>query len=330
MHLLFDKIIGTGGIGSGMLFYLDNDQPIGRNESRLAVLSGARDYCKQHIILHYIAKTLSPAAQVLAIGAVGQDSNGQQLLREMAAAGIDTRFVRQDADNPTMLSMCVQYADKSGFNVTTSNSASGALTAEYAEDCLHGLEISRRTLVLSAPEVPLEARFALMRCAKAHGAFCAASVLKDEADEFAAAGGFALCDLLAVNEDEAQAIAGTTTADIAQIASDCFSRVARHNPDVMLVVTAGKLGSYSVFHGNIENIPALPAEPVSTAGAGDAYLAGVICGLSLGLPLQNEGAAEKLRATDAGSFLAHLSILSPHTIADTVTGDEVRRFVQGR
>ncbi len=332
MSLQFSKIAGTGGIGSGVLFQMSTNESLSRNESRLAVLSDARDYCKQHIILHYVAKMLSPGVNVIAIGKVGDDGEGKRLLLEMAQAGIDTRFVQNDPDNPTMYSVCIQYADKSGFNVTSSNNASGAVTPRYINGCIDSISggIDEKTLVLAAPEVPVESRIALLERGKSGGAFCAASVLREEAGEFRRLGGFELCDLLAVNEDEAQAISGKENTDKLKTAKACYAELAKYNPNIALIVTAGEQGSYCVQGGNVEHIPAVSSAVVNTAGAGDAYLAGVICGLALGMPLQylRGGNNEVIRATDFGALLAGLSLESKHTIADNIDKNDVMKKLQ--
>ena len=52
----FKCAIGIGGIGAGMIYALKGDHELGRNESRLGELLDSRDYCKLHIVLHYIAR----------------------------------------------------------------------------------------------------------------------------------------------------------------------------------------------------------------------------------------------------------------------------------
>ena len=39
----FNQFVGTGGIGTGILFQLDSDRMLGRNETRLASLSPTKD-----------------------------------------------------------------------------------------------------------------------------------------------------------------------------------------------------------------------------------------------------------------------------------------------
>ena len=47
-------MIGTGGVGSGSFFALDGNQTLGREESRGGRFLDCQDYCKLHIISHYV------------------------------------------------------------------------------------------------------------------------------------------------------------------------------------------------------------------------------------------------------------------------------------
>jgi sugar/nucleoside kinase (ribokinase family) len=274
---------------------------------------------------------LSPDIHVIAIGKVGNDSEGKRLLEEMQQAGIDTRFVEVDPENPTMYSVCIQYADKSGFNVTSSNNASGAVTPQYINDCIDSISggIDSRTIVLAAPEVPVETRIAMLERGKSSGSFCAASILKEESEAFEQLGGFELCDLLSVNEDEAQAISRKKDTDKLEIVKACYNRLAKRNPHIALIVTVGGNGSYCVRNNVIEHIPAKSSAVVNTAGAGDAYIAGVLCGLTLGMPLQYpQGEKNIIRATDFGTLLAGLSVESKHTIAENIDKNDIMSKMQ--
>jgi hypothetical protein len=95
-HSPFRQLVGVGGLGTGMFFALKGDHTLGRNESRLGSLLDVRDYCKLHIVTHYVA-TLLGASQgqfpVMPLGKVGDDAAGTFVLREMRTVGIDTRFV---------------------------------------------------------------------------------------------------------------------------------------------------------------------------------------------------------------------------------------------
>ena len=54
----YQQLIGVGGLGTGIFFALEGNHTLGRNESRPGQLLDVRDYCKLHIVIHYIAKLL--------------------------------------------------------------------------------------------------------------------------------------------------------------------------------------------------------------------------------------------------------------------------------
>jgi sugar/nucleoside kinase (ribokinase family) len=75
-------------------------------------------------------------------------------------------------------------------------------------------------------------------------------------------------------------------------------------------------------------------EVVSTAGAGDALLAGTIAGLTAGLPLRSgssEGGERELSsAIDLGILLASFSVTSPHTIHPDANLSALVKFASDR
>jgi len=156
----FTHVVGIGGIGSGVLFQLEGDHTLGRDESRLGQLLPARDYCKLHIVEHYIAALMgsgktADACKVLAIGVIGEDAAGRQLLREMENAGIGTIWVRVASDRPTLYSVSFLYPDGAGGNITASNSAASALNLHdicSPEDVM--TSSARHCVALCLPEVP--------------------------------------------------------------------------------------------------------------------------------------------------------------------------------
>jgi len=310
------KVFGTGGIGTGMFFHLHDDKTMSRDESRPGRLMDYQDYCKGHIILHYVS-VLTQDIHVYAIGMVGRDSQGEGLLAEMQSAGIDTRFVEMTGEARTMLSVCYQYPDGSGGNITTSNSASGLVTPAYIEACADG--INGESLVLAAPEVPLESRIRLLEIAKARKAFTVSSFLAEEAGMFEAAGGFVLSDLISINRDEAKSV-----ADRIGVEGD-FDIIAKKimgiNPALKLMITAGGEGSYIYENDNASHIPAIPAKIKSTAGAGDAFLGGTIAGLISGMNLT--------RAAGYGAGAAYFAVMDKNTIAKDVSVKKIEKCIGG-
>ena len=183
-HSPFRQLVGVGGLGTGMFFALKGDHTLGRNESRLGSLLDVRDYCKLHIVTHYVA-TLLGASQgqfpVMPLGKVGDDAAGAFVLREMRTVGIDTRFVEVVAGKPTLFSVCFQYPDGSGGNITTGNSAAAELSEEdidRAESLFQS--VGPKTIALLVSEVPLTCRQHFLAVAQLKSAFSAASFVSGE------------------------------------------------------------------------------------------------------------------------------------------------------
>ncbi len=331
--LCYNHIIGTGGIGSGMVFSLRGEHTLGRNESRLADLEPFKDYCKQHIVLHYVSVLMGAAIkgkfQAFPIGKVGKDEVGLRLLEQMRAAGMDTGYVAVSAENSTLFGVCYQYPDFSGGNITTANSASSRVLPQdikkfFADYHLDG----KQGVVLAVPEVPVDSRIELLRNGKKFGNHTVSAVASAEVKEFSKRGGFSCTDILAINIDEAQHISGHLGDQLEPewIARKCMERLAGMNPDITMLMTNGENGSYCMSKDLMEFTPALKTSVVSTAGAGDAFLAGVISGICCGLKLFKGFSVKALKeaplqtAVDLGTLLASLSVTSADTIhggADT-------------
>jgi len=326
-QLRYDHMIGTGGIGSGMVFSLKGDHTLGRNESRLATLEPYLDYCKLHIIMHYVSVLLGagPTGTFMSfpIGSVGSDDAGMKLLAQMKQAGMGMGSVKENSHYPTLYSVCYQYPDFSGGNITTENSASSRVMPEDIDDFFVDFRTGESDgIVLAVPEVPLETRIQLLRRGREGGYLNVASVLSSEVAEFKTCGGLGLTDLLAVNIDEARSMANIQdeSSDTEIIINRSIEIIHRSNPDIMLLITDGAKGSYCFLHGKLEYNTIIPAEVISTAGAGDAFLAGTVAGICCGLPLQkgesNNSIMETplMSAVDLGTLLASLSVTSSDTI----------------
>ena len=119
------------------------------------------------------------------------------------------------------------------------------------------------------------------------------------------AGGPDEIDLLALNLDEAAALAGIP-AEGTRPATLVEATLAWTRPDMQVTVTAGAQGSWVWDGKTLTHLHALPVQVVSTAGAGDAHLAGIVAGLAAGLPL--------VEAHQLGVLTAAVAVTSPHTI----------------
>ena len=337
----FRRLVGVGGIGSGIFFALEGDHDLGRNESRPARLLDVRDYCKLHIITHYLAVLVGAGQsdnsfRVLPVGKVGSDSAGRRLLKEMTAAGLDTQYVGEVEGQPTLFSVCYQYPDRTGGNITTSESAASRLTAADIDRIIPLLEAGGgRSIALAAPEVPLELRAHFLKIATTYDAFRVASFTSAEMTEARRLNLFSLVDLVALNEDEAGTLVGQRfdKDEPRPFLERCAAALAASQSHIQIIVSAGKEGAFAFQDGWWAHCPALPVKVVSTAGAGDALLAGVLAALIAGAPLVSHAPPEDDRsrrvmasALDFGVLLASYSATSPHTIHPRADLDAVLAF----
>ena len=333
----FRRLVGVGGIGAGMFFALEGNHDLGRNESRPGRLLDVRDYCKLHIVAQYPTVLLGAREDhgpfhVVPVGKVGIDEIGLRLRAEMERAGMDVRFVDALPGRPTLLSVCFQYPDGSGANVTTVDSAA-ALVGERDVDLVERW-LSPTAIALAVPEVPLPVRRHLLRRATERGALRVASFTTAEIEEARETGFLSLVDLLSVNEDEAAALVGAPFPDGPP---EAFLRrlsiaVTALRAGVRLVVTAGARGAFA-FDRAWTHVPALPVTVVSTAGAGDALLGGILTGLAAGLPFVAPGKPDPAgrplsSAFELGALVAGFKVTSPHTIPPDLSLDAVITFAR--
>lgn len=337
----FTCAIGIGGIGAGMVYALQGDHELGRNESRLGELLDARDYCKLHIALHYVARLMgsrdtAESFRVWPVGVVGNDEAGRQILKEMNVAGMDTRFVRTHTALRTPFSVCFMYPDGSGGNITSSNSAAAALTLDDLKEAAPLMKAAGpRGAALCAPEVPLELRRDFLQLASDCGNYRACSFVLGEIDQARAIGLIDLADFLALNSEEASALLGDRPGHILDddLLIERATTLSVTRPRLRLTISTGRKGAYAFEGGRWQFCPAPALQAASTAGAGDALMAGVLCGLAAGLPFiipNGYGSSfcgrTLLTALDLGVLNGSFSVTSPHTIHPDASVDNLFAF----
>jgi len=313
-------LIGTGGIGSGLFFALNGDHTLGREESRSGRFIDRNDYCKLHIIAHYVHALMGPEFVTLPIGKVGDDEPGRRLTAEMSEIGLDLRYVETVPGEQTLFCICFVYPDGSGGNLTVDDSAGAKVGPAFVRRAAPDFAaFANAGIALAAPEAPLAARAALLELGAQHGFLRAASFTTEEMPEAMASGMLSQVDLLAVNIDEAAALAGVSAEQpCAAVAYAAVGAMAQVQRSMQVSITAGAKGSWAWDGERLTHAPAYAVEVVSTAGAGDAHFSGILAGLAAGLEL---GEAQEL-----GALVGALSVTSPHTINKNVDRASLAEF----
>jgi ribokinase len=316
----YRALIGTGGIGSGVFFALNGNHTLGREESRSGRFLNRRDYCKLHIIAHYVRTLMGPNFVTLPVGKVGDDDSGRRLLREMDEAGLDLRYVRIVPGGQTLYSVCLVYPDGSGGNLTVDDSACAKVSPAFVREAeLDFAAFAGGGVALAVPEVPLAARAELLELATWHRFLRAASFISEEMEDARDSGMLANVDLLAINIDEAATLTSVSAEQMPALVVKAAVVVLRQiQPAMQVSITAGMHGSWAWDGETLTHAPAHKVDVASTAGAGDAHFAGILVGLAAGLPLDE--------AQQLGALTSALSVTSYHTINKGIDRESLKAF----
>ena len=245
-------------------------------------------------------------AEVEFVGALGQDVFADMTIENMAAQGIDTRFI---ARVPGSSGVAPIWVEPDGTNrIIVVAGANDRVDPAAAASAVRSLE--RVDVVVGQLEIPQAATTAAFAAAHERGARTVlnpapATPLDDEL--------LAVTDWLIPNETELTILAGADGGE------DRFRTYAERT-GTRLVVTLGGEGALLVGHdGANERIPAMPVTPVDTTGAGDAFVGAFAYGLAAGLP--------ELEAVRLGVALASDSVTKPGTQASFATPERAAELL---
>jgi sugar/nucleoside kinase (ribokinase family) len=268
-----------------------------------------RDFGKLHIISHYVQTLLGGQLLVVPVGRVGDDSAGERVKRDLRQVGIDLSYISTDGSNPTLFSVCFAYPSGEGGNLTTLNSASGRVTEEdvaATEPLFERFEHQGIAVVL--PEVPLPARAGLLRLATRYDFLRVGSFVAGELRDASFGPLIRSLDLLAINLEEAAVLADVAPeTEPSEIVAAAIETAASRYQGLLIVVTAGKFGSWVWDGASLSHDSGIPARVVNSAGAGDAHLSGLLVALASGLAIDE--------ANTFATVVSTLKVAGPDTIA---------------
>ncbi|MDO5620762.1 MAG: ribokinase [Paracoccus sp. (in: a-proteobacteria)] len=202
---------------------------------------------------------------VLMVGAVGDDIFGTDMARNLAAQGVDTRHLRRLTGTPS--GVATVLVEPSGENriiiVAGANGQVAPADIDAAGDDLRGCG-----LILLQLEVPLPAVYHAIRFAAAHGIPCLLNPAPahPDLDPLRLAG----LTFIAPNQTELALLTGLPVESDDQIAAAAGALLAQGVGQV--IVTLGAKGARLFGPEGTVRIPAHPAQPVDTTGAGDAFI----------------------------------------------------------
>jgi ribokinase len=209
------------------------------------------------------------------IGAVGNDSFGEEMLANLRAAGVDTNAVVRRADAASGVAMII--VDANGQNQIVV--AGGANNTLSPDDIARQAALLRRSKAIVVQlETPLPAVDAALRLGREAGALTVlnpAPCLKLNDDVLRC------CDWIVPNEIEAAQLSGVTVRGSADAAT-ASKKLQERSGDANILITLGADGAWLDTNSFTGHVPGFKVPAVDTVGAGDAFIGAFVTRLMEG------------------------------------------------
>jgi ribokinase len=239
------------------------------------------------------------------VACVGADSHGQTVRASLAAAGVDTALVRTDNERETGVAV-VLVAPNGENAIAVSPGANHALVAADVREVAAGL--GPADVLLTQLEIPQRVVVDAIDAAAGAGSRTvlnlapAMSVPSDTLGQL---------DVLIVNRSEAEFLLGRALPGL-DVCRAGAAELHTRGP-AAVILTMGADGAIIADSTGARHVPALKAEVVDTAGAGDAFVGAFCAALAAGRPLDDAvAAAARAAAAAVSSPGAQLSARDNH------------------
>ena len=245
-------------------------------------------------------------ATVSMLGAVGTDADGNDLLRGLAAHGMDTTHVARVDSAATGTALIA--VDDAGANAIAV--AEGANFQIDPEDVQSAIVALRPIAAVGQREVPDDVINAAFQATPPGLRVLNVSPVDDLAIDLA------LVDIAVVNEIEAAQLTADSNADDPA----ALARALATRTDRGCVVTLGGQGLVAHVDGHTHVQPAFPTTVVDTTGAGDAFCGVFTAALASGRPVET--------ALRWGQAAGALAAATPGAQPSMPKADQIRRLAE--
>lgn len=228
-------------------------------------------------------------AEVVMLGCVGKDENGQQMLASLQSAGVNTDYVMVKEECPTSTAY-INVAASGENAIAVDSSANMHVSAEYVSS--YPELFAKADYCVFQLEIPIETVKAAKALCKKYNVKTVLnpSPMHERAPELLEG-----IDYLIPNETEAEGLLGKPFEETCD--EDWQSFMETHKIGHM-IITLGSAGCKYFETGKTPVLcPTKPRKAVDTCGAGDTFLGGFVTALSEG---KNEPDAIAFAASAAG------------------------------
>ncbi len=247
-------------------------------------------------------------AHVTFVARLGQDVFGDKALDGFRAAGMDTRFVVRDMDEPTGVALIFVGGDGENEIVV----APGANAALLPEDVtLASDALAECAVMVVQLEIPLETTTCAVRLAHEKGVRVVLNSAPMRAEGLPV-DLLKLVDILVANESETRIILGLPADE--EIGAEQANSLLQTGVGAA-IVTLGARGALLASEGAVVHVPCPSVKAVDTTAAGDAFTGALAAAVGSGVPLYD--------ACDLASKAAALSVTRMGAQSSLPTADEL-------
>lgn len=218
-------------------------------------------------------------AETAMIGAVGNDSMGDQLVHSLKKDGVNVDMVLVKENLSTGVAAIV--VEDSGNNaITVAPGANSGLTPEDLE----GMEkvFERAKVMLVQLETPLDTVKAALRMAREKKV---TTILNPAPANELDSETLSLVDILTPNESELELLSGMDTDTIEKV--EAAGRSLLKKGVSKLIVTLGSQGSLHIDKDSARLLPAYHVKAVDTTAAGDSFNAALAVSIAKGESMED-------------------------------------------
>ncbi|MGG6264512.1 ribokinase [Leptolyngbya sp. AN03gr2] len=232
------------------------------------------------------------------VGRVGGDAFGEELLKSLQEAGVQTDLVTVDRSVSSGVAM-IAVDDQSENHIIVIPEANGNVDEQDLEKLESALTDS--SILLLQLEIPITIAESAARIAKQIGA----TVILDPAPAPAnfPEALYSLIDILTPNAIETAQLVGFALQDQADV--DRAATILQQKGANTIVIKLGSQGAFCATEQERFFVPAFSVNAIDTVAAGDAFNAGLAVALSEGLPIREAivwgAAAGALSTTKSGA-----------------------------